>query len=326
MYIDMHCDTLYEIREERKQGNSCGLLDGKKLHCSVEKLIRGGCSVQNLAVFIDLKERPDPYENAMELVDIFQEETEKNKDRIRQVRTVREMEENRKEGILSALLTLEEGGMCCGEPEKLNEFYRRGARMMTLTWNYENELGYPGAESPQRWSRTEKRTHGLKETGFRFLEEMERLGMIIDVSHLSDDGFYDVLDHTTKPFVASHSNARALCPHKRNLTDDMLRQLGERGGVAGINFCPEFLDEHPQKENCLAQIASHALHMIQWGGSDCVGLGSDFDGFSAEGRPEDASHMEDLAWAFHKAGISDDGIDRILYENVLRLYRDILKE
>ena len=142
---------------------------------------------------------------------------------------------------MSALLTIEEGGVCLGEIEKLREFYEAGARMLTLTWNYENELGHPAAMQGDHWKNyraNEKRPLGLKERGFEFVAEMERLGMIVDVSHLSDDGFFDLCEHARKPFVASHSNSRAMCGHRRNLTDEMLRMLGDRGGVSGLNFCP----------------------------------------------------------------------------------------
>lgn len=324
MIFDMHCDTLYEIRNQRKKGNDCSLRDSTELCCSLPRLLAGNYTIQNFAVYIDLKEHPDPYENAMELVQIFEEEIKENQELICQVRTAREIEEAHQQKRLAAMLTLEEGGMCCGSLSKLKDFYEKGARMMTLLWNYDNELGHPAALSPQRENERQERTHGLTATGLEFLEEMERLGMIIDVSHLSDDGFFDVYEHTKLPFVASHSNARALCGHKRNLNDRMLQLFGERGCVAGLNYYPEFLSEKPEKEECLGRIAQHAVYMMNQGGSGCVGLGSDFDGFSGEGRPEHAAQIEDLIWAFHKAGVSDDRIDGILYGNVLRLYREVL--
>lgn len=159
------------------------------------------------------------------------------------------------------MLTVEEGGVCEGKVERLEHLYRLGVRMMTLTWNYPNEIGYPALDIRKM---AEERVHsagkgqgepsagmvpfhrradmerGLTEKGREFVAEMERLGMVIDVSHLSDAGFYDVLRMTNKPFVASHSNARAIDPWVRNMTDDMIRKLSERGGVIGINFCPDF--------------------------------------------------------------------------------------
>lgn len=325
MIFDMHCDTLYEIRKLQKQRQTAGLFESPRLCCSLPKLLAGDYALQNFAVYIDLKENPDPYKNAMELVDVFEKEVSRNHDYICQVRNAAEIEAAVRTKKIAAMLTLEEGGMCCGDVKKLQDFYDKGARMMTLVWNYKNELGMPAALSPERENEHQERTCGLTEKGMEFLNQMEQMGMIVDVSHLSDDGFYDVYENTTRPFVASHSNARALCGHKRNLNDRMLQLLGERGCVAGLNYYPEFLSDHPEKETCLKQIAQHAVYMMDLGGSSCVGLGSDFDGFIGDGRPEHAAQMEDLIWVLHKTGISDDRIDDILYGNVWSLYREVLK-
>lgn len=316
MVADMHCDTLSKIRELRRRGHNEELLDGESLQVNLTKMKKSDYMLQNLAVYIDMKETTKPYEYAMELVQLFQEEIEKNRALVRQAVNVEEVERNRAKGRISVLLTLEEGGMCEGEIEKLHAFYDCGARMMTLTWNYENELGYPAALGMS--------AGGLKEKGFEFVEEMERLGMIPDVSHLSDAGFYDVALICRKPFVASHSNARSLCEHIRNLTDDMLRVLGQHGGVAGLNFYPLFISESWTKEEGLDLIAKHALHMVNKGGINCVGLGSDFDGFGGECAPQDSSYMIDLAWAFHRAGFSEKEIELIFHGNVMRLYGEVL--
>ena len=148
--------------------------------------------------------------------------------------------------------------------------------------------------------------------------------MIVDVSHLSDDGFWDVSKKCRRPFVASHSNARTLCGHFRNLTDEMIRCMGEKGCVTGLNFYPEFLTKSTDPAQWLSSIAEHAVHIIGKGGSECLGLGTDFDGFHGGSVPKDVSEMEQIVWAFHRAGLSDDVIDRILYRNVLRLYREVL--
>lgn len=319
MIADMHCDTIYKIRQERKKGKPQQLRCSEELCVDLQKMKHSSYVIQNFAVFIDLEEQEDPYANAMELVTLFEQEMEQNKELIRQVRSYDEILDNQKAGMLSAMLTLEEGGMCCGQIEKLHEFYAHGARMMALSWNYENELCYSAAAADGRAG------FGLKKKGFEFLEEMEAIGMIPDVSHLSDEGFFDLLNVSRKPFVASHSNARAICAHRRNLTDEMIRQLGERGGVAGLNFYPEFLGENADKEACLDALTQHACHMIQKGGVSCVGLGSDFDGFSGEGRPEHAADLDALSWSFHRAGLTDDEIERIMYRNVMELYREVLR-
>ena len=244
---------------QRGKGRTFSLRDTASLLVNALKMKAGGYLLQNFAAFVDIEEAKEvlggedaPYRYAKELVRIFKEQIAANSDLIRPAASFAELQANQEAGVASAMLTLEEGGICLGDIEKLREFYQDGARMMTLTWNYENEIGYPAAmqkEGSSGYRQGEaKRTYGLKETGIQFLSEMETLGMIIDVSHLSDDGFFDVYEHTTKPLVASHSNARALCPHQRkNLTDEMLHMLGERGGVSGLNLFPNFLTTDPKQ-------------------------------------------------------------------------------
>lgn len=333
MIADMHCDTLGRIRENRKQGRNSSLRDDEELRVNLKKMRQGNYTVQNFAVFIDSKDEQDPYENAMELVNLFHAEMGKNQDLVQPVTSVDEIENNQKEGKLSALLTLEEGGMCKGEVEKLREFYCHGARMLGLCWNHENELGYPaemewkaGKCSETMSSGTDADNRfGLKKRGFEFLEEMEHIGMIPDVSHLSDAGFFDVADFCKKPFVASHSNARSVYGHYRNLTDEMLHKLGNCGGVVGLNYYPVILGENMKQEQCLEAAVKHVCHMIQNAGSESVGLGSDFDGFGESSAPADSAACDLLAWELHKVGLTERQIDGILYRNVMRIYREILK-
>ncbi len=331
MIADMHCDTLSLLRMLRTEGQEIRLRDSGELHVNLEKMRSGDYLVQNFAVFVDLASKRDPFADAMDLIRLFETEMQENEDLIRPVTTVRQMEDNARSGRLSALLTLEEGEICGGDVGKLKELYRHGVRMMTLTWNYENCLASPATpmefgETDPKSSAPDPKLPGLKEAGVRILEAMEHLGMIPDVSHLSDAGFYDVCKICRGPFVASHSNARALCSHGRNLTDDMLRLIGEHGGVAGLNFYPEFLSDVPDPEKGAELLAQHALHMADCGGRACVALGSDFDGFDGDCTPEGADHMEDLAWALHRAGFSDDGIDDIFCQNVLRVYQEVLHD
>lgn len=166
---------------------------------------------------------------------------------------------------------------------------------------------------------------GLTEKGLAFLEEMEHLGVIIDVSHLSDGGFYDVLNHTSRPFVASHSNARSVCPHCRNLTDDMIRKMGERGCVTGLNFYGAFVNPGGPDAKCTVEgVARHAKYLADLGGIQCIGLGSDFDGFSGECEISDCSKMSLLEDALKKQGFTSSDVDKIFYQNVLNLYKEIL--
>lgn len=246
------------------------------------------------------------------------------------VRSYRDIEDNWKKGKMSALLTIEEGGVCQGSLKFLRDFYRLGVRMMTLTWNFPNELGFPNKRERREDGTTcvvPDRSNGLTGTGIGFVEEMERLGMIIDVSHLNDAGIWDVFRHTKKPFVASHSNARAVASHPRNMTDDMIRELANRGGVMGINYYTCFLRDFGKDEAMVSRVSymvEHMKHIRKVGGIGCLGLGSDFDGIECELEMKDASMVPMLADAMKREGFSQSDIEAVFYKNVLRVYREIL--
>ena len=163
----------------------------------------------------------------------------------------------------------------------------------------------------------------LKPFGRDAIRRMAELGMLVDVSHLSDGGFWDVADILRTPFIASHSNCRALCPHPRNLTDEMLRTLADRGGVAGLNFCPDFLT--PQSESTISAMLAHLRHMIRVGGIECVALGTDFDGIHGPLEIPDASRMSLLFDAMERDGFTTDQMERFAWGNAARVIKDTLK-
>ena len=326
---DMHCDTIAELYHARERGEQASILENH-LHIDLNKMQKGDYLLQNFAMFVHLGKTEDPFLYAMKLIDLFYTELEPYSDRIGIVKSWKDIEENRKAGKMSAMLTLEEGGICKGDPACLRDFYRLGARMMTITWNFPNELGYPnGKDTSVTPSRAVPDTeHGLTETGIAFLQEMERLGMIIDISHLNDAGIWDVFRYTKKPFVASHSNARALASHPRNLTDDMIRALAGRGGVAGINYYAAFLKDEenggsPLHGYCREMVA-HMKHMKQIGGIGCIGLGSDFDGIDTETEMKDCSGMQLLADEMSREGFTTGEIEAVFHGNVLRVYKELL--
>ncbi len=324
--IDMHCDTISKLWEDRRSG-TLQQLAANSLQVDIGKMKKADYMLQNFAMYIDLKKDLDPFAYVCSLMDAFYDEMERNKNDIRVVKTYEEIMDNEHRGIISALLTIEEGGCCKGKLENLEKLYERGARMMTLTWNYSNELANPNF--PQNGTDGNgfplfDNTKGLTKTGFAFVQRMEELGMIIDVSHLSDAGFWEIADCTKKPFVASHSNARALCGHPRNLTDDMIRVLAERGGVTGLNYYGCFLNERMNTASTAARIAEHARYIVNIGGIECLGLGSDFDGIDGDLEIADCAQMYKLFDAFEAAGFSQDAIDKIAYQNVLRVYQEML--
>lgn len=327
--IDMHCDTIGEIYRRRCSGENIGLASNP-LQIDLEKLKAGNYGLQNFGLFTYLKETDRPTEFAMEMLDTFYTEMEANQDKISPVTTWKEIEDNWNHGRLSALLTIEEGAVCRGSLNILRDFYRLGVRMMTLTWNFENELAFPNRviwEGPMAGTVVPETEKGLTETGIAFVEEMDRIGMILDISHLGDAGIYDVFRYSKKPFVASHSNARAVASHPRNLTDDMIRKLSERGGVMEINFGGIFLRDFPNEDDACSRIDDmirHIKHIRQVGGIQCIGIGTDFDGVGGAMEIESAAFMQKLAEAMEKAGFTVSEIEDVFYRNVLRVYRERL--
>lgn len=320
--VDMHGDSIYQLLKRRKKGIKCEFFKND-LHMDIEKMKAADYLLQNFALFVDQGECEDPYEEAKAEYAVFLEEMEKNKDSISQVFCYEDILNNQREGKLSALLTLEEGEICKGEINKLEEFYSYGARMMALTWNYDNSLSTANAnKTPWKRNYTGSRD-GLTETGIEFVECMEELGMIPDVSHMSDQGIEDLLQIAKKPFVASHSNARSLCGHPRNLTDDFLKRMGEKGCVIGTNFASAFLKENTNFSKN-EWIADHILYMVNVAGIESVGFGTDFDGISCGLELENCSNMQRLAEVLNLRGMSESQIEHIFYKNVLRLYKELL--
>ena len=320
---DMHSDTIYQLLKKRRAGTDDCLLRNS-LHMDLGKMKQGNYLLQNFSLFVEQGECKDLYEEAKAEYAVFAEEMEKNKDLISQVFTYDDIVKNQESGKISAMLTLEEGEVCLGEIEKLEEFYGYGARMVAMVWNFCNSLTTSTSKyvpiSPRKYS---GHRPGLTETGIEFVERMEELGMIPDVSHMSDEGIEDLLQIAKKPFVASHSNARALCMHQRNLTDDFLKRMGEKGCVIGANFFSKFLRKDAEFTET-AWIADHILHMVHVAGIESVGLGSDFDGIGCGLEMENCSNIQTLADTLKSRGMTESQIERIFYKNVLRLYKEVL--
>ena len=326
---DLHCDTLSELRHAEKAGTPKSFAHND-LHIDLEKLQKGDYLLQCFAAFINLADPTpgaDPLVTALEEIDIFKRILAKYPDQIAPVYTAADLRRNVAEGKLSAMLTVEESGCCKGSLGVLRRLHELGVRMMTLTWNHPNELAAPNANPGGPL--VPDTEHGLTETGLAFLAEMERLHITVDVSHLSDKGFWDIVEHGTRPFAASHSNCRALAPHNRNLTDAMIRALADRGGIVGLNYYAPFLDTDPaHPETCrstVERIAQHAAHFKQVGGAQIISLGSDFDGIDGPHQLENAASMPLLADALRKRGFTEDEVEDIYWRNAYRFFENNLE-
>lgn len=339
-WIDMHCDTLSELMNLRKAKGRRAELNGKETEmperarepglwenplCVDGKRLRdAGAEAQFFACFVNV---PDGnwnqgYENVLEMLSFASQQEE-----LPLICSREDLKCTEQNGITGMILTVEEGGILNGDLNCLEELYQRGVRLVTLTWNYGNCIGSPNSRKP------EVMKAGLTEFGIETVRRMNELGMLIDVSHLSDGGFWDCMKHSRMPVVASHSNARSLCSHPRNLTDEMLHTLGEKGGVAGINFYSAFLtgvSAVSDSGKCSApdDIARHAAWMIAKSGEDAVALGTDFDGFERESLPAGIAGVQDMyqVWdAMKKRGITPRQIDKIAAGNIKRVIQEVWK-
>ena len=353
--IDMHCDTIALIGASRDQRKNAASKGGKgySFYVTEEELVNG-IDLRSNKRMIDLLRMKgsdymcqcfalyvseeaavtagmDMFSYLIYLSDIFDELTGANSDLIKPVLTGSDIEKNYKEGYMSALKTVEEGFPYGGKTENLYEMYRRGVRKSTLTWNFENELAFPNPV-PERETDT---VNGLKKAGFDFIEAMENMGMIIDISHLNDAGIMDIFSviKPETPIVASHSNARGVCSHHRNLSDEMLKKLSDHGGVTGINFCPSFLNESlveskkisaADRVSRIDDMIEHMKYIRNAAGIDVIALGSDFDGISGTLEVDGCGEIQKIAQAMDRAGFSDEDIEKVFYANALRVYKEVL--
>lgn len=316
--IDMHCDTVLISSDAGKT------LRSWTGHINLEKLKAGGCLAQCFALFIpafqELSElhfdTTEPLEIYEVLLKAYKAILEDCKDEIRPAYSAEDIDKNTENGFLSSILTVEDGMLLDGYIDRVDRLWRDGVRMLALTWNYENSIGYPNSPDPVLHT-----TMGLKDFGFEAVERMNELGMIVDVSHLSEAGFMDVARCSKKPFVASHSCCRALCDHSRNLTDEQLHILGDCGGIVGVNFYSRFLSAGSD-ETTISDIVKHLEHIKNKAGIESLAWGSDFDGFESTIEFGDYSGFGMLTDALSRK-FTDDEIDRINNGNFLRVFREV---
>ncbi|MBQ6579841.1 MAG: membrane dipeptidase, partial [Oscillospiraceae bacterium] len=197
----------------------------------------------------------------------FENQLEEFPQHFEQAKTIEDIDRITESGKTAAILTVEGGRVLGGKIERLENLYNDGVRMMTLTWNGENEIGKGSTDQ----------NFGLKPFGIDVIKEMERMGMVIDVSHLSDAGLDDVLKNVSCAVAASHSNLREICGHRRNLTDEYFKEIVHRRGIVGINFYKAFLNNDEENAN-LSDIVKHIERMLVLGGENAVCMGSDYDG------------------------------------------------
>ena len=317
--FDAHCDTLSR-NSPRHPYYAGGSLRRNSGHLDLERLHTAFApSAQFFAVFDswDSEEswKLEPlYPRFQTQYALFARTMEENADLVQPCRTAAEAEAANRLGKIAAFLSVEGAELLDCDEGKLADAWEKGVRMVNLTWNFENALSGSNDQSPGK---------GLTERGRSFVCKMQKLGMLVDVSHLSDPGFWDVAELSAAagvPFIASHSNARALCPHKRNLTDEQFTAIIRCRGVAGLNLCDEFI--HASAPD-LDRAADHIEHFLALGGEKNVALGGDWDGCDlcpGVGQLADIGRLYELLL---RRNYSESLVQAIFYDNLMRVVREV---
>lgn len=306
---DTHNDALMHLDDNRP-----GLQDSRQIN--LPGLVRGGAALICFAVFTGPKPYPgQPLIDGLRAADRFWRMAEHHAEDLFPVCAMADYRQARKDEKIGVMLTIEGGGVLQGDIAVLRLFHRLGARMFSLTWTNDNELGCGiGAQNDT----------GITDLGFAAIAQCNSLNMLVDVSHLSDKGFYQALEASASPIIASHSNARALTPQvKRNLTDDMLREIGRAGGYVGANFYSTFLNENPEQAS-IDDVVRHIEYMANLAGVHSIGIGSDFDGISLwPPELESCASYQALGQALEKRGWAQRDIAGVMGENFLRVFQAV---
>ena len=309
-YFDLPCDTISECHDRRVG------LRHNDLHWSLERAGIFQPAAQVFAIFVHDRFRKEAAADRFDaLYGTFVEQMKENAGAIAFCRTGGELQTAFQDGKAAAVLSIEGGGALGGQIENLRKAYDKGVRILTLTWNGRCELGDGvGATDPD--------AGGLTLFGLDVVREMERLGMVVDVSHLSQAGFRDVAAHSTRPFIASHSNSKAVCAHRRNLTDRQFAEIVRRGGLVGINLCRNFLTEDGNAA-MMTDILRHVEHFLSLGGEEVLAVGGDLDGSTL---PDGFSGVQDLARMYEELlrHFPQKTVDGIFFNNAARFFTHTL--
>lgn len=305
--FDGHCDTILKCYLEG------GGLRRQTGHLDLERRRGKGRWAQFFATFGSPEDMPDRslWEVFLEEYALFRSEIDANADLVTFCRTGAEAEAAFAAGKTAAFLSAEGAELLDCDLEKLRMAHRMGVRIVNITWNHPNALSGTNAEEPDR---------GLSEQGRAFVKTMGELGMLVDVSHLSDPGFWDVMEITNRPVVATHSNSRAVFPHPRNLTDEQFTAIINTNGVAGLNMYAGFLGDDPDFDT----VVSHLEHFLALGGENNVSMGGDWDGITS--MPRGMNGIQDMEKFYEhllRRNYSETLLEKVFYSNLMRVVNEV---
>lgn len=297
--FDLHADSLVKAYE-----NDYSLKDSKQLQVNLEKIIKENYYCQCFAIFVNDSEN-EPFTYYKKVVEFYNKYIENAK--INNVSKGGVFINNK----VNAVLTVENACVIGNDLSKIDVLQSDGVKMVTLVWNNENNLAYSHKDAEK----------GLKPFGYECIEKFNELGIIVDLSHISQKGFNQACLHSKKPIVASHSNSKSVCNNSRNLSDENLRLLAENGGVVGINFYPPFISTS-KSANYLELLGFHVNQIKKVAGIDSISIGSDFDGIEKTCIIDEPNKIEILIKYLKGKGFTSSEIDKISYKNAIRVFQD----
>lgn len=307
--FDLHCDTISECYNQNKS-----LYDGD-LHVSLARGKKYSPWFQCFAIWMpdDLRGKA-----ALDYFDAvlgkLHQEISQHPETVLLCKTAEDFRAAEQQKKIGAVLTVEGGAAAGGSLERLRYMAECGVKVMTLTWNSSCEIGDGAGVDNAK---------GLTEFGRLAVKEMERLNVVVDVSHASDKLFYDVAEYTEKPFIATHSNSRKVCgenewARRRNLTDEQFNIIKDRGGIVGVNLVPDFLTDSGKAT--AEDVLRHIEHFLSLGGEKCVAFGSDFDGAELPTGITGIESVEEIAELMLRHNYSESLVNAILFDNAYQFF------
>ena len=300
--FDGHCDTILHCwHTSEDMLDTTGDLD-----LSRGQAFSRYCQFFAIFTMEDMAEGKSAYDVCKEQYALFKRQMELHRNVVTHCCTAAEAERAHQEGKIAAFLSIEGAHSLDCDLEKLRKAYNWGVRAVNLTWNNPNVLAGTNCQEVER---------GLSRQGREFVREMQRLGMLVDVSHLSDPGFWDVLEISRRPVFASHSNARAICPHTRNLTDEQFTAIIKNQGVVGLNLCTEFVGGAEDIDSLIG----HLEHFLSLGGEKTVALGGDLDGCKPVKGIENVAGWQRFYDRLLQKNYKEQVAEDLFYNNLMRI-------